>query len=443
MMIVKNPYDLKKGMWLKGNFHTHTTRSDGVFSPQDVINEYSRLGYDFLSFSDHDNLATEEVYEKLNNNGLVLIPGIEISANGPHILHIDSEEYVSPLPSRQEVLNLINDISKKTGHGFAVINHPDWENRFNHCTIEQLMEWTGYLGIEIYNGVIGRLDGSPYALNKWDLLLSKGKRVWGFANDDSHRQGDYGLGWNVVFAKEKTRKAIVNALISGNFYCSTGVVIKHIECDSQKIYLETENAKKIAAVCNVGKRLSVVYDKKIEVPVVPNAKYIRFECWAEAEQMAWTQPIFIEMEETIMETGYVQDWLASELLDISSLDNTSSDEALKFAKKKIACHPAGTALSGFVDTREISNMQNGIIYLVAEPVFENDSKAILYMGYDGPVRVWLNGKQIFYGPGTNPAIRDNTKIYCDVKKGNNKIVVAFDTNGGKAWGIFCRIKAER
>lgn len=442
MIVINCPYELKKGSWLKGNFHVHTTRSDGVFSPQEVIDIYARLGNDFLSFSDHDNLITRDEYKLLDNKGMVLIPGVEISANGPHILYIDSEKEVFPEQSRQEILNEIHSIFEKTGKGFAIISHPDWQKEFNHCTIEQLKEWTGYLGIEIYNGVIGRLDGSQYATNKWDILLSQGKYVWGFANDDSHRPGDHGLGWNVVFA-ERTENSIIDAIRKGNFYCSTGVVIRHIECDGNRIYIETENAKKIAAIKDTGKRFKVASTNFMEVDVPSDAKYIRFECWADAEQMAWTQPIIIEVKETSKSVDFIRDWYVSELLDISSLDCTRYEEARKFVKQKISCSPAETPLAGFVDIREVSSAQSGIIYLVSEVFFESDSKALLSLGYDGPLRVWVNGKEVFYGPGTNPAIRDQTKVYTQAKKGKNEIVVAFDTNGGRAWGIFCRFKPER
>ncbi|MCX7706173.1 MAG: CehA/McbA family metallohydrolase [bacterium] len=442
MIVVNCPYNFKKGQWLKGNFHVHTTRSDGVFTPQDVINKYAELKHDFLSFSDHDRLVTENEYETLNDRGMILIPGVEISANGPHLLYIDSEKEIFPDVSRQKILNEIQAIFNQTGRGFAVVNHPDWQNEFDHCPIEKLMEWTGYLGIEIYNGVIGRLDGSQYATNKWDLLLSKGKKVWGFANDDSHRPGDYGLGWNVVFA-EKNRESIIDAVMKGNFYCSTGVVIRNIECSDTSIYLETENAKKIAAIQNTGKRFQVVHGNSIKVEIPPEAEYIRFECWGQAEEMAWTQPITVEIKETQNDLDYVQQWNISELLEIPNLDFTNTWDALKFAKQKIFCQGAGTALAGFVDTREISNAQPGIIYLVSDVWFEFESKAVLSLGYDGPVRVWLNEKEVFYGPGTNPAIRDQTKIYTQVKKGKNQLVIAFDTNGGKAWGIFCRLKAVK
>ncbi|HRS05551.1 MAG TPA: CehA/McbA family metallohydrolase [Candidatus Ratteibacteria bacterium] len=440
MINIKNPYDLKNGFWIKGNLHTHSTRSDGTLSPQDVIDAYAKLGYGFLAFSDHDVIITENDYKKLNNNGLVLISGTEISADGPHLLYIDCEKDIIPSPQRQEVFNRINEIFKQTGHGFAVVNHPNWQSQFDHCTIEQMTEWVGYLGMEIYNGTICRLDGSPYALNKWDILLSLGKKIWGFANDDSHRQGEIGIGWNVVFTSEKSSQAIVDAIIKGNFYCSTGVVIKDIRCNGERVYLETENAKKIAAVCNVGRRFSVSYSSSIEVEIPVNTKYVRFECWGEAEQMAWTQPIFISVEKTFPEEDYLSQWLISDLLDIESLDKASPSDAIKFARVPISCQPAGTALSGFVDTREKTNLQKGIVYLVSEVNFEKQGKALLSLGYDGPIRVWINGKEVFYGPGTNPAIKDQTKVYTNVQKGKNQIVIAFDTNGGKAWGIFCKIK---
>src|SRR3989442_2234923 len=42
--------------WLRGNLHAHTTYSDGVKTPQDLIAEYEALGYDFLAITDHEDL---------------------------------------------------------------------------------------------------------------------------------------------------------------------------------------------------------------------------------------------------------------------------------------------------------------------------------------------------------------------------------------------------
>jgi hypothetical protein len=277
------------GQWLRGNLHVHTTRSDGEKTPQQIIDAYAALGHGFLMISDHDTLASPDFYATLDSKGLVLIPGNEITKGGPHFLHVAADRVLEPHPQRQLVLNEAAQISGGPGYpggpGFIIANHPNWEARFDHASIEQLREWTGYVGLEIYNGTIGRLDGSPYATNKWDMLLAAGRRLWGFANDDYHGRRDFvGAGWNVALVRERTVPAVVAALRAGRFYASTGVVITAIQVEGLRIRLETQNAQRIAQVDAA----------VIEVEVPPTATYVRFECWGTGEQFAWTQPFFVQ-----------------------------------------------------------------------------------------------------------------------------------------------------
>lgn len=286
----EHPYrGLTGGKWYRGNLHTHTTASDGTRPIQTVIDEYAAHGHDFLMISDHDIFTGAAQYRKLNARGLVLIPGNEISRNGPHMLHVDARRHVPPLAQRQQTIYNAN----KAG-GFVVVNHPNWQERFDHCSIVKLEEWIDYVGIEIYNGVISRLHGSPYATNKWDMLLAGGRRVWGFANDDSHRDGDSNLGWNVVYARRKSKAAIVDAMREGRFYSSTGVVISGIAVKGSKIRIETQNASRIVALRDVGKRFATTDANVIEVEAPEGAKYVRFECWGDGEKFAWTQPFFVK-----------------------------------------------------------------------------------------------------------------------------------------------------
>ena len=39
--------------WFRGNLHTHSTVSDGLKTPDEVIRIYRNEGYDFLAFTDH------------------------------------------------------------------------------------------------------------------------------------------------------------------------------------------------------------------------------------------------------------------------------------------------------------------------------------------------------------------------------------------------------
>lgn len=279
--------NLTGGAWLRGNLHAHSTRSDGSNAPQKVLDIYAGLGYDFLAMSDHDTYAGAAEYAELDAKGLILIPGNEVTAGGPHMLHIGGAGFVPP-GERQTVLDVIAATS-----GFAVVNHPSWQEHFNHCPIEMLREWRGYAGMEIFNGVIGRLEGSAYALDKWDMLLSDGRHVLGFANDDSHADGDYGNGWIMAYARERSAAAVVEAIKSGRFYASTGVVIEEIGVDGDRIRVAAANAQRVVAVADNGRRVAVADGPSIEITAPAGCRYVRFECWGVGEAFAWTQPFYM------------------------------------------------------------------------------------------------------------------------------------------------------
>ncbi|MEG2860151.1 MAG: hypothetical protein RSA12_09670, partial [Clostridia bacterium] len=59
--------------FFKGNLHTHTTRSDGKMSPEDVMALYRAHGYDFLALTDHWHVGQAGIFE-----GLLLLAGIEL-----------------------------------------------------------------------------------------------------------------------------------------------------------------------------------------------------------------------------------------------------------------------------------------------------------------------------------------------------------------------------
>ena len=53
---IVSPYT-DEGNWYKGNIHCHTTNSDGVLSPYQLIVEYANKGYDFLAITDHNYIT--------------------------------------------------------------------------------------------------------------------------------------------------------------------------------------------------------------------------------------------------------------------------------------------------------------------------------------------------------------------------------------------------
>jgi hypothetical protein len=283
---IQNPYR-NGGMWLRGNLHAHTTNSDGERTPQQQVDAYAARGYDFLMLSDHDVLTN---VDSLDPRGMVLIPGCEVTAKGPHILHVNARTAVKPNPDRQQVFDEI----QKDG-GFAIVNHPNWEWHFNHCPQTLLDAWKGYTGVEIYNGIVRRQEGNPQATDRWDRLLSGGRRIWGFANDDNHSSFDDAVAWNMALCAQRDRNSVMEALRNGSFYASTGVYIEAIEVSGETIRVRADNAQRIVALSDYGLRLDAVDKGYMEfrlgnyLPV----HYVRFECWGSGENMAWTQPFFI------------------------------------------------------------------------------------------------------------------------------------------------------
>jgi len=285
---LQSSYNPENSLWLKGNLHTHTTESDGRRAPQEVVDDYAARGYDFLMISDHDKLTQPST---VLGRGMTLIPGNEISAKGPHLLHVNAKTHIPPLEDRQKVLDLIAEEKS-----FSVINHPNWQDHYDHCPQEKLAGWKGYAGIEIFNGVIRRLTGSEFATDRWDQLLGSGRRVWGFANDDSHDEQDVELGWNVVRAKDRSVESIVAALASGSFYASTGITLNRIEAYGRTVHVSAENAERMVVVTDFGKRLFHIDRNEVtfNVPADCGYSYIRVEAYGGAEKHAWTQPFFIK-----------------------------------------------------------------------------------------------------------------------------------------------------
>ncbi len=289
MKVLDHPYtDLSSGQWLKGNLHAHSNHSDGTRSHQQVIDDYAERGYDFLMFADHDCLTDQDRYERLDNRGMVLIPGNEITAGGPHMLHVNADRLIRPIRQRQAVIDNVGD-----GDSFIIINHPNQGSSFDHCPASLLRQWRGYRGIEVYNGMCGADRGSPYALGKWDMVLAEGRKVWGFASDDSHTAADVGLGWIMACCRRRSLGGIMAALKAGRFYASTGVTIKNISVRGLNVRIETEDAARIVAIATGGKRIAVADRPGIDIDVPPHVKYVRFECWGTGEQFAWTQPFFV------------------------------------------------------------------------------------------------------------------------------------------------------
>jgi 3',5'-nucleoside bisphosphate phosphatase len=96
------------------DLHSHTTVSDGQYSPVELIDRAQRLGVRVLSITDHDSVGayTSETFDHAGEVGIELLPGVELSTRDEdnhrfHIigLGIDTED--------KHLLDALEDMSKR------------------------------------------------------------------------------------------------------------------------------------------------------------------------------------------------------------------------------------------------------------------------------------------------------------------------------------------
>jgi len=69
------------------DFHTHTTASDGTYTPKQLVNEIKKKKIEYFSITDHDTIDGVKALREFPE-GAKFITGVEISAEFPKTLHI-------------------------------------------------------------------------------------------------------------------------------------------------------------------------------------------------------------------------------------------------------------------------------------------------------------------------------------------------------------------
>lgn len=86
------------------DLHTHSTASDGTFSPGDLVNKAVSQKLKVLAITDHDTVAgLEEAKKAAQNQDIIFIPGIELNIQWPtgefHLLGLGLKQVSDDLNS--------------------------------------------------------------------------------------------------------------------------------------------------------------------------------------------------------------------------------------------------------------------------------------------------------------------------------------------------------
>ncbi|MCY4437944.1 MAG: CehA/McbA family metallohydrolase [Chloroflexi bacterium] len=286
----------KPGNWYKGNLHTHSTNSDGLYTPEMVCLWYWTTGYDFLSITDHRSLT---LFDEPPTRSPVLIPGMELNGDdtraggGYHIVGLGLRDMLVQPPDL-DAQGAIDAI--RADGGLAVLAHPYW---LGHVTTD-LTHLEGATGLEVFN------YGTQLSINKgdstylWDGLLDRKRPLFGLAVDDAHwKLPDAGGGWVMAKAESCTSETILDAIGSGDFYSSQGPEIYDFRLEDGVASAKTSPVRTIAFMSERSHGQAIRSPQGDPITSAHYSlrnehTYLRLECVDFQGRRAWSNPISLE-----------------------------------------------------------------------------------------------------------------------------------------------------
>jgi hypothetical protein len=282
----------------------HTTRSDGLRTPDEAAALYEESGYDFINITDHWVCREER-----RRPNMLVLSGIEIDyALETQCVHligvgVDPESLNLGERERADVKRAFREQSLQHGidtlravGGCVALSHPAWSLN----TLDVVRSLNGLFAMEIFNSVsrppwnAERSDASALA----DVCAANGLLMPLIAVDDSHfYAGEQCAGFVRVQAEALARESIVDALQSGAFYASQGPTIEQVEWDDRRMIVHTSPAER-AIFCTSAyynpNRVAIrpggvewVYERRSEL----GETFVRCEITDAGGRKAWTSPV--------------------------------------------------------------------------------------------------------------------------------------------------------
>lgn len=273
-----------EGNYYKAQMHAHSTVSDGKCTPKEVKEKYLAHGYSIVAFTDHSRLVlhndlTDDKFLAINayefevNHGMIgggegcyhlnfyaKTPEVEKQVMfDPHMAswcyseeELKEFKYVGEPVSSEYSLDFINKAIKLGNeNGFMVCyNHPLW----SHHLEKDFVPLDGLFAFEIYNHSAQIAENIGFAPSMYTSLIREGKFLGVIASDDSHcgrskdpesPRYDMGGGYIMVRADKLEYETVIKALENHDFYASTGVEIKELYIEGDKVHVKTSPCKQI------------------------------------------------------------------------------------------------------------------------------------------------------------------------------------------------------
>ncbi|MGV6847854.1 MAG: PHP domain-containing protein [Marinibacterium sp.] len=296
------------GQFWRGNLHTHSDRSDGALSPEEVCRRYEAEGYDFIALTDHfiglyDYPITDT--RPYRSNRFTTLLGAELHSgameNGElwHILAVGLPEDFTPsnAPHFRPVADQETgpDIARRArdAGAFVAIAHPEWSG----LTTADARSIDAAHAVEVYNHGCAMGCDRPHGFYTLDQLLTEGRQLTLCATDDAHfTEPDHFGGWVMVKAEENDPDALLEALKAGHHYSSQGPQIHSVIWEDSSVIVETSAVVSVI-VQGAGSAAVAVHGDTMTRAEVPLARFagspfLRISVIDRAGKRAWLNPVY-------------------------------------------------------------------------------------------------------------------------------------------------------
>ncbi len=301
----------EEGNLYKTNLHSHSTVSDGSFTPEELKKFYTEKGYHAIAYTDHRVCVP---HTELTDENFVALTGIERAfsfgtATTVHVCGISRDPaFTWEIPDEKNMdIGVINAAIREMNEKnfITTFNHPRW----SALSAELLAAIQGTANMEVVNGYEMKQDGYGDASALYEMELRRGMKYGPLATDDNHRRKadgtpsyEYFCGFTVLKAKELTYDALIESLDTGAYYASTGPMIRnlwledkvlHIECSPVcAVYVHGRKFKYRAAAIHEQDDIEVL-DINVE-SLCDHSDYLFINITNTRGEKAWAKPLWFE-----------------------------------------------------------------------------------------------------------------------------------------------------
>src|SRR5437870_3759793 len=190
---------------LRADLHIHTNEAEPfiAYNARDVIARAAREGYRVLSITNHDTLTfSGELAAYARDHGIVLIPGVEATVEGRHVLVYNADVAVDKLQTFADLRRY------RTPEWLVVAPHPFFPA--SYCLRERLwQEIELFDAIEFSHFYTPRLD-----FNRAAVKLARAVGLPLVGTSDSHFDEQFGTTFSLVNA-EAGVESVLSAIKAG------------------------------------------------------------------------------------------------------------------------------------------------------------------------------------------------------------------------------------